>query len=184
MRIKAVMAVLGLCLVATLGFIFVQSATATTHTIEPFFGDYIGEATFTDEGIEYKRDLGVSISKTKKGFRVVWKTTTHKPNGGGKTKTYDIDFIPTKRDNVYSSAMKTNVFGGRTALDPLEGDPYVWARITDDTLTVFALIVTEEGGYEMQVYDRTLAPDGLDLKFSRNRNGKNLRLIEARLKRL
>lgn len=182
MRIKAVMTGAGVCLTAMLGFAVTQPAMAA-QDIEQFVGEYVGETTFTDGDTEYKRDLGVSITKTKQGFKIIWKTTTHKPSGEIKAKTYEIEFHSTKRENIYSSAMRTNVFGGRTALDPMEGDPYVWARITDDTLSVYALLVTEEGGYEMQVYDRTLTPDGLDLKFSRIRDGKNLRLIEARLKR-
>ena len=80
--------------------------------------------------------------------------------------------------------MKTNVFGGRVALDPLKGDPYVWARITGDTLTVFALLITEDGDYEMQVYDRTLTPKGLDLVFLRTRHGKEPALIKAILTRI
>lgn len=182
MRIKAIMAGAGVYLTAMLGFAVAQPAMAA-QDIEQFIGEYVGQTTFTDEGVEYQRDLGVSISQTKQGFKVIWNTTTHKPSGEIKTKTHDIEFVSTKRENIYSSAMRTNVFGGRTALDPMEGDPYVWARITDDTLSVYALLVTEEGGYEMQVYDRTLTPDGLDLRFSRIRDGENLRLIEARLKR-
>lgn len=175
-------------LVATIALLWVllaaaQNAHAGVEMIEPFLGDYFGEVTFEEEGVEHRRDLSVSIKRTKEGFNITWKTTQYKPSGKVKTNTHDIDFVPTKRENVFSSAMRTNVFGGRSALDPMKGDPYVWSRITGDTLTVYALWVIDDGGYEMQVYDRTLAPEGLDLRFSRNRNGKNLRLIETLLRR-
>ena len=65
----------------------------------------------------------------------------------------------------------------------MQGDPYVWARIVGDTLTIYALVVLEEGGYQMQVYDRTLSEAGLELEFSRIRNGERLRNIATTLKR-
>jgi hypothetical protein len=80
--------------------------------------------------------------------------------------------------------MKVNVFGGNVALDPMQGDPYVWARIEGPTLTVYALHILDDGGYEMQVYDRTIAEGGLELRFSRIRNGTSLRDIRASLGRI
>ncbi len=151
--------------------------------IEPFIGEYEGRVKFIDGDIAVERDLGVKISKTKTGFNIKWKSTTRKPNKKLKAKEYTIDFLPTKRSNVFAAAMKTNVFGGKVPLDPMKGDPYVWSRITGDTLTLFALLVRDDGGYELQVYDRTLVADGLQLKYSRIRDGQPLRTIETLLRR-
>lgn len=151
--------------------------------IDPFIGEYEGRVKFVVGDREVERDLGVKISKTKKGFNIKWTATTRKPNGKLKTKKYTIDFIPTRRSNVFAAAMKTNVFGGKEPLDPMKGDPYVWSRITGDTLTLFALLVRDDGGYELQVYDRTLGTDGLQLKYSRIRDGQPLRTIETLLRR-
>ena len=57
------------------------------------------------------------------------------------------------------------MFGHFTPLDPMAGEPYLWAHLSDDTLTVQALLITEDGGYEIQTYERRLAPHGLDLTF-------------------
>ena len=105
--------------------------------------------------------------------------------GGAETMTLrGVEFIATKRPNIYSSAMKTNVFGGRQALDPLKGDPYVWARIDGQTLTQYVMIITDEGGYEMQTYERTLIASGMSLRFSRVRVGKVLKEVNGTLERV
>lgn len=148
-----------------------------------FYGTFTGEALVDEDGVEHKRDMSVTIEDSKEGFNVAWTTTTVRASGKAKTKKYSIDFVPTNREGIYSSAMKKNVFGGRVAHDPMQGDPYVWARIVGDTLTIYALVVLEEGGYQMQVYDRTLSEAGLELEFSRIRNGERLRNIATTLKR-
>ena len=160
-----------------------HSAKAAEPDYARFVGEFAGEATYVSEGTEYKRDLGVSIKLTDEGFNVSWTTTTYKPSGKEKTSKYSIDFLPSKRENIYASAMKRNIFGGREALDPMKGDPYVWARITGDTLSVFALIILDNGGYDMQVYRRTLSETGMELDFTRLRNGENVRQIRSTLQR-
>ena len=79
--------------------------------------------------------------------------------------------------------MKRNVFGHEVPLDPMKGEPFVWGRIEGKTLTVFSLFIDEKGGYELQQYDRTLADGGLDLSFSRFRNGVKSRSVETFLKK-
>jgi archaellin len=151
------------------GLLALPSAQAGKH--EPymkFIGSFDGNTEITlSDGQKAERDLSVVVEETDDGFNINWKTTTIRSSGRTKTKSYSIDFIPTKRENIYSSAMKPNIFGGREALDPMKGDPYVWARITGDTLTVFALVISDDGDFEMQRYDRTLSKEGIDLKFVR-----------------
>lgn len=153
------------------------------NEIDPFIGNYEGEATVESNGSESRRDLGVTITGTRDGFTVKWQTTTFREDGSENTKSYSIDFIPSEREHIYRSAMKANLFGGREPLDPMKGDPYVWAHITDGTLVVHAMIITEDGGYEMQTYERTLVAEGLDLRFTRIRDGKPLREINTLLRR-
>ena len=160
----------------TLGLILCSALFTTplqaAGSFSAFVGNYTGSAESSVDGKKISRNLDISISETKKGFQVNWATATLKPSGKMKKKAYSIKFIPSQRENIFSSAMATNLFGGQTALDPMKGQPYVWARIVDKTLTVYALHVTDDGGYELQVYDRTLTKEGLDLKFSRIRDGK------------
>ncbi|MGI9316424.1 MAG: hypothetical protein ACR2QW_03735 [bacterium] len=151
--------------------------------IDPFLGEYSGSAEVDNNGSKETRDMSVKIRERKEGFSVEWESTIHKSDGRTKTKTYSIDFVATDRNNIFSSAMKTNVFGHAVPLDPMVGDPYVWSRITGDTLTVFSLHVDEEGGYEMQQYNRTLAEGGLQLHYQRIRSGQIQKTVETFLKR-
>jgi hypothetical protein len=45
------------------------------------------------------------------------------------------------------------------------------------------MLITDDGGYEMQVYRRTLTDDGMSLSFSRNRNGQELKTVYGVLAR-
>lgn len=153
--------------------------------IAPFVGSYSGSAEIQRaDGSTEPRDMSVEISARKKGgFRVAWTTVTHKPSGRSKTKSYEVEFLPTDREGIFSAAMEVNVFGHAVQLDPMKGEPYVWGRIRGDTLTVYSLHVDDEGGWEMQQFDRTLAEGGLQLQFTAVRDGETQRSVETFLKR-
>ena len=155
----------------------------SSELIEPFFGKYTGHATYTENNIEINRDLGVLIRETDEGFKVDWEVTTVRPDKKSKTKKYSISFTPTKRDHVFEAAMQPSIFGGKKPLDPIKGDPYVWARILDQTLTIYALLINDDGGYELLSYDRSLADNGLNLNYSRIHDGNQLKTISSFLEK-
>lgn len=157
------------------------TALAAAPEIEAFFGEYEGEAVTDYDGELRKRDLRVKISPQENGFTVNWISVTKRPNGKLKRKEYSIDFHPTRRNNVYRSGERKDLFGNAVPLDPMKGDPYVWARVHEDTLSVYALHVLEDGGYEMQTYARKRIAQGLNLKYSRVRDGKVLRTVNGTL---
>lgn len=177
-----VMATLMRAMVLFLATALAGPASSAETSIEAFFGKYTGQ-TVTSGGDEFsKRDLSVNIKAAGKGrFTIDWITFTRSASGERKRKEYSISFKPSERKNVFASAMKKNLFGKSVPLNPIKGEPYVWARIHGKTLTVHAMMVTDDGGYEMQVYDRTLTGDGMDLKFSRVRDGKILKQITGSL---
>ena len=169
-----------------IGFVCLAAMPAAAdvdHPIEPFVGRYIGHDIASNDPSFSSRDAAVAIRKKGDGFIVDWSTTTHLPTGKVKRKSYSIHFRPTNRGSIFASAMRKNKFGAPVPLDPLKGEPYVWARIVDKTLTVYALLVTDEGGYEMQVYERTVTASGLELLFTRIRDGEQYRTITAKLDR-
>jgi hypothetical protein len=127
--------------------------------------------------------MSVEIEANRDGFSVTWASTTYRNDGRVTTKSYTINFVPSDRDGVFSAAMTRNVFGHQVQLNPMKGEPYVWARIDGDTLTVFSLFVDDSGGYEMQQYDRTLVDGGLHLDFKRIRNAQPLASVETFLER-
>jgi hypothetical protein len=162
------------------------AADATDAKPSDFFGRYVGQAvSVSGEDDLSKRDISVEIENAGRGaFIVTWMTFTRRDDGSRKRKSYSITFRASPRTGIYSSAMRSDKFGNAVPLDPMTGEPYVWARIHGKTLTIHALHITEGGGYELQTYDRTLTPQGLDLRFSRIRNGKILKEITGRLARV
>ena len=160
------------------------AAGGASADVSRFVGSFVGAADVKSaDGSTRPRDMSVRISETKEGFRVYWKSTTYRRDGTAKEKAYTIDFVPTLRAGVYASAMKRNVFGHTAQLDPMKGEPYVWGRIDGDTLSVYSMYVTEDGGYEIQQFDRTLAERGLMLEFQSVRDGEIQRTVSTMLKR-
>ena len=67
------------------------------------------------------------------------------------------------------------------SMDPVSGGELCWARIKDNTLTVFLLVVRDNGDYELQQYDRTLLATGMEMTFTRLRDGDKVRRVKGRL---
>lgn len=176
---------LAVLLAAVLAVTLTAAAPARAgNPIDPFVGEYTGSAELvTSEGERIPRDMNVTIRAEKEGFTVEWTSTTRRPDGTLKSKSYSIDFLPTERTGVYSAGMRKNVFGHAVQLDPMKGEPFVWGRIRGDMLTIFSLFVDVDGDYEIQQFDRTLAEGGLMLKFTDWRNGEPQRSVETFLER-
>ncbi|MDK3018521.1 hypothetical protein [Pseudodonghicola flavimaris] len=169
-------------LVATLllWIVALGARAGEVNPITPFIGDYTGSAeVISVDGERIPRDMSVSIRANDDGFTVQWTSITRKPDGRLKEKSYSIDFLPSERGGIYSAAMRRNVFGHAVQLDPMKGEPFVWGRIHEQTLTVYSLFVDENGGYELQQFDRTLAEGGLILEFTDLRNGDKQRSVET-----
>ncbi len=170
-----------------------RPAWSNDAAIQPFFGQYVGR-TLMPMGEARNRELRVAIRPLGAfGFTVEWETTIHKSGKPPETKVQVIDFEPTRRANVYAAARGPNAYaaervnesaGGRAPKGPADGEPYAWARLAGDTLTVNLLTITDNGDYVIQTYDRSLTPDGMRLEFMRVRNGRIERQIKAALKRL
>ena len=152
--------------------------------IERFVGSYAGEA-ISESGEDLdKRDISAEITPQGKGFKVKWTVVIKRGSDKPRRVEYTITFSPTKRPGIFSSAMRTDVFGNAVPLDPLAGDPYIWARLDGAKFWMYALFVNETGGYEMQTYERTLVPGGMDLRYSRIRDGEVLRTVTGKLKKV
>ncbi|MEP2680490.1 MAG: hypothetical protein ABJP44_02280 [Sulfitobacter sp.] len=165
-------------------FVLLNTSRVAAHEISDFLGRYSGSVEVSQpDGSADLRDMSVVISETQEGFIVRWSTTTEKGDGRRKEKSYDVEFIPSDRSGIFSAAMQRNVFGHEVQQDPMKGLPYVWARLTGDTLTVFSMFIHQNGDYEMQQYDRSLTESGLSLVFVSHRNGIPVRRIETDLLR-
>ncbi|WP_245926070.1 hypothetical protein [Ascidiaceihabitans donghaensis] len=156
---------------------------ALAGSINQFVGSYLGQADVVLDGETKGRTIRVDMVPKDDGFQLTWTSTSYRDDGDIRESTNEIDFVPSARDNIYGSAMKTNIFGKQVPLDPLKGQPFVWARFEEETFSVFSLAITEGGEYELQEYHRTLADGGLDLLFRSVKNGVPQREITAFLAR-
>lgn len=163
----------------------VTAAQAGQHSIKPFEGRFIGRSLTNMSDQVSTRDFDVTIEAgEKEGFEVSWTTFIHRGDGSVKKKASKIAFRKTDRPGVFASAQKTDMFGNLVPYDPMDGDPYVWARIDGEVLSVFGLLVTESGGYEIQTYHRTLTDGGMDLEFTRTGENGLIRSISGTLQRV
>ncbi|SEG81101.1 hypothetical protein [Marinobacterium lutimaris] len=173
---------LSFCFLLLLAVSRVQAAEVD-RPIEDFMGHYIGHAD-SEDGIG--RDMSVTIGDIpgSDDYFVEWSTVIHKSKTRTKRVTYNIRFQQSGREGIDASAMAKDVFGKSRPLDPLNGDPLVWARVKGNTHVVYALIITEDGGYDLQVYSRTLNAEGLWLEFTRQKDDLPKLEISAQLVRV
>ena len=163
---------------------FTASASQAAADFEKFYGHYVGTTSGDTNDDTGDRTSEVLIKPNKDGFNVPWSTTLTRTNNTIKKSTFSINFRPSKQAAVYGSAMSKDMFGHEKPLDPLNGDPYVWAFINGNTMTVNSLLVSENGGYEIQTYERTLTDDGLSLVFSQVQNGKVMKQFLSDMKKV
>lgn len=157
----------------------------TENKVARFFGTYAGKSASVSGEKVSDRELMVTIKPHEdSGFTVDWTTVIKRRDGEVNVKEHSINFYAVKREGMYASAMRRDVFGHLVPFNPIEGDPYVWAGLEGDTLTVNALYLTDGGGYEMQVYRRTLVENGMHLEFERLRDGKQVTSVVASLQRV
>lgn len=152
--------------------------------IEPFLGRFEGRTITGGDDETTSRDLTVFIQPDGDRFRIEWTTVTRQSDGEVKRKTYSIGFEKTQRPKIFRSTMRTDMFGHQVPLDPLKGDPYVWCRIVGPVLTLYSLQITDDGGYDLQTYERTVEGDRMSLRFRRLREGEPPKELTASLERV
>ena len=174
-RLRIFLAALVLCWSAT-------TAKAADLSVAAFFGAFQGSGIAENADSLYfgttARDLDVIIGADNSGgaFFVRWTTVIRSggdPNNPNvRRKTQNI---------VFKSTPQPGTFRGDGSGDPLSGEPYIWARIMGQTLTIYIMNIDKSGGYNMQSYARTLNAFGMDLVFKRIRDGEPVRQASAKL---
>jgi hypothetical protein len=151
--------------------------------IAAFAGHFAGTGIAKDEidqtFDETVRNVDVIITPDGDGFALSWATVLHKDG--------DADEADIKQNHhalFFEATEHASVFQSGIEIDPLAGWPFVWARIEGRTLTVHSLLVHEDESYEMQTYDRTLTDAGLELYFTRFRDGRLVRSVSGTLARV
>jgi hypothetical protein len=148
--------------------------------IKAFFGKFEGGGVAENTDSLYfgvtARDFDVEIQPASQGFSVTWTSVIRDGSVPGKPesrrKTSTRTFAPSTRPGIWEAAQSK---------DPVNGGELSWARISDNTLTVFLMSVRDDGVYELQQYDRKIVPTGMELVFTRLRDRDTVRTVKGRL---
>lgn len=181
MNLSARVVIKALFAVAMLGAAPV--AVAEDLPITAFAGHFAGTGIAKDEidgsVDDTLRNIDVIITPDGDVFALSWATILRRDGDADdseiKQNHHALFFEPADRANVFKSGVE---------VDPLAGWPFIWARIKGRTLTVYSLLVHDDGSYEIQTYDRTLSDAGMELYFTRVRDGRLVRSVSGTLVRV
>ena len=148
--------------------------------VSAFFGTYSGGGVAENEDSIYfavtARDMDVVIRPAGAGFKVTWTSVIRR--GGDparprvKRKSTTRAFAPTNRPGIFRAA---------ASADPISGKEMCWARIDGQSMIVYQMVIGDNGAYQLQRYERTLSGLGMQLTFTRLKDGERVRTVKGRL---
>ncbi len=156
---------------------------AASGDLKSFFGTYVGVAKVEDaNGDVHHRDMDIVIQPYRDdGFRIDWINVTlvngRRDVPGVERRVQSALFEPIEGRDMYVEVEPENLFQEHEETRPMRGDPVRWASIDGPRMHVYAFEVLEDGTYELQIYDRILTDQGLDIHFQRIDDGKLMRRI-------
>lgn len=168
---------MAVCLAVALG---APAAAQDDLPISAFYGTFVGTGVAKSEDSLFYgvtlRDLDVTIGPENGGFAVTWTTVLREASDGGpaqaRRKTGTRVFMTTTKPWLFRADGTGNL---------LQGDEVGWARIEGNGLLIYLLRLDDKGRYDMQTYRRTLTGSGMDLTFTRVRDGDNVRSVSGKL---
>lgn len=156
-------------------------ADAQDSRLRAFFGTYAGSAVAENRDSEYfgvtVRDLDFTIeSHGEGGFKITWTTVKRESgtpqNPETERETAGLSFMPAEgRKGVYRAT---------TGGDPLKEPYYAWARIERQTLSIYVMSIGDDGTYQVAEWDRTLVAGGMEITFTRVRDGDKVRTVTGK----
>lgn len=178
------MVICGRVLALAAAFILIvwQPARADEAALNRFFGSYEGEGLAESpkgESLQLtKRAMTVRIEPAGNGFEVVWSAVIWQGrDSGNPTANRKTSRV------VFEVIEGADFYVGRGSGNPAAGNPLWWARVDGDALTVQVLTIDNDGRLDHQTYRRTLTADGMDLVYTREREGEVVRRVRGALAR-
>ena len=163
-----------------------QPAGANDAKLSDFFGNFVGGARVKGEDAT-ARDIIVRIEPTRKGFSIYTSTVIRngpeRASPGVRWRAETQTFVATDVPHVFEPVLRESMFTRRRDPVLLAGDTLAWASVRGKTLGVYAMDVLEDGHYELRVFERTLTPLGMDLRFTRYNDGEIVRELAGTLAR-
>jgi len=168
MRIATMLALVALSVSST--------AQAADRKIDDFFGRWLGTGEASQgQAKTQSRDSEVIIEKAADGFKISWTTMSSDVSAPtkSKVKTAELTFKPGGKPGYFIEVKAGN---------PLDGKKSTWARVSGDTLTINQLVVSDDGQWDVTIYDRTLKdPSTMEMAFTRLTNGKVARQASLKM---
>lgn len=172
-----------LMIAAAVTFAIPAALPAAAENLSPkaFYGAYSGTGIARSKDSFYfgitMRDLDVEIRPSgEDGFSVSWTTVLRQggtpENPDVRKKTTKIDFKPTANPKTWKAVNRTDAYSE-------EG--MSWARISGQTMTTYIMTISKNGKYNIQSYARTVSGRGMDLEFTRIKDGDTTRTVKAKL---
>jgi len=169
-----------LVVAALVAFSSTASAQKRTLSIAHFYGTFSGGGVAENEDSIYfavtARDFDVVIAPAGKGFKVTWTSIIR---GGGDVEKPEMRKKSTTRNFVPGN--RRGEFNGTSSGNPLSGKEVSWARIKDNALIIYLMVIDKKGAYQLQRYERKLVGTGMELTFTRLLDGENVRTVKGRL---
>jgi hypothetical protein len=168
-----------LSLFAALAIAAASPAVAQNLSIAAFYGTFQGNGVAENEDSAYfamtPRDFDVVTAPIEGGFTITWTSVIRE---GGDPKAPNVRRKSTTRT---FAATGTGIWRAKENGDPVTGGEVSWARLSRNTLSIYAMTVEKDGAYEVQRYDRTLSGTGMDLTFTRTKDGERTRRVKGKL---
>lgn len=170
----------GFAVVGILVLVASGAVQAADLSIKAFYGKFQGGGIAENDDSIYfgvtARDFDVDIQPADNGFSVTWTSVIRGGGTPGKPESRRKMSMRTFRNSA-----RPGVWQAIESKDPVTGGELCWARIKDNTLTVYLMVVGDNGGYQLQQYDRTLQATGMEMTFTRLRDGDKVRRVKGRL---
>ncbi|ANK81063.1 MAG: hypothetical protein TEF_09840 [Rhizobiales bacterium NRL2] len=141
-------------------------------------GSAVSESDISTHFRVTARDMDVEIrGESGGGFSVRWATILRQKG----VPDAPVEVLKEARVSFVPDPDRTKVWRSARGGDPMSGEGYYWARLEEQTLTVYGLGVAADGTAELQVYRRTLTDLGMELEFIRTVDGEPVRTARGKL---
>ena len=159
------------------------SAVGASDLLERFTGHYVASRV-SESSLRVTpsaSDIHLDVTPGDDGFVLRWQSLRELDNG--VRHHYEVRFEKTRRAGIYLAAMRCDAFGQPRPLDPARGEPYLWAHLDDDELTLYAMSIADDGSHDLSLYRYRADGERLTLAYERVRNEQPLERVRAVLER-
>lgn len=157
---------------------------APAQAVGQFVGKYTGVSVEDPLGILTPEDLDVLIRQTPTGFQASWHSAVIE-QGHPERSHHTVRFDRTRAPEVFRAHGAPGMTGSLQIPDPIDGEPYFWARISSDTLLIYVLHILPDGSLDLRIYARSQVAGGqrMRLEFTRLRDGRTIEIAVGELVR-